>query len=30
MKQTVPFILGIINVGAAHSECFYTPMLTNL
>ena len=23
MKQTVPFFLGIINVGAAYSELFY-------
>ena len=33
MKQTVPFFLIIVNVGAAHSELllpFKTPMFTNL
>ena len=33
MKRTVPFFLGIINVGAAHSELFLrfkTPIFTNL
>ena len=33
MKQTVPFLLGVINVGAAHSELFLyfeTPLFTNL
>ena len=33
MKRTVPFFLGIINVGAAHSELFLyfkIPMLTNI
>ena len=33
MKQTVPFFLGILNVGTAHSELFLhfkTSMFTNL
>ena len=33
MKQTVPFLLGVINVGTTHSELFLrfnTPMFAHL